>query len=319
MQAVSRVVAIHSAGQAVIAVAGDEESGPIVAAGQYVAACLDLNCHLISVIEPLMEAYADFNFTPLAEVNAQYVEQARHQVDARLSRLADAAVVDARPVYHITVGRPASAIAALAAELDAELVVMGMHQRHGLQRLLGSTTRVVSNMYSGNLLAVHPRQQALPYRRILVAVDTTPIGSSVLQAAHKLDRPDLRFRVLSVCMPFASVLPVPQPAKESVLSGLPVSQLESDLIRNVTRTIRTRACGVGYELQDVTVSSGHPADAIVEAASGMRADLIVLGAASRSRVGRLLLGSTAHAVLNLAPCDVLLVGQDTMKQNEETG
>jgi nucleotide-binding universal stress UspA family protein len=51
----------------------------------------------------------------------------------------------------------------------------------------------------------------------------------------------------------------------------------------------------------------------------MRADLIVLGAASRSRVGRLLLGSTAHAVLNLAPCDVLLVGQDTMKQNEETG
>ena len=52
---------------------------------------------------------------------------------------------------------------------------------------------------------------------------------------------------------------------------------------------------------------GDPASEIVGAADRWRADVIVIGTHARGPVGRLLLGSTARAVLRRANCPVLTV------------
>jgi nucleotide-binding universal stress UspA family protein len=53
--------------------------------------------------------------------------------------------------------------------------------------------------------------------------------------------------------------------------------------------------------------NGYPADAVVEYAEGIGADLIVIGSRGRGELAALFLGSTSHRILHLAHCDVLVV------------
>lgn len=53
--------------------------------------------------------------------------------------------------------------------------------------------------------------------------------------------------------------------------------------------------------------NGYPADAVVEYAAGIGADLIVIGSRGKGELAALLLGSTSHRILHLAHCDVLVV------------
>ena len=56
-----------------------------------------------------------------------------------------------------------------------------------------------------------------------------------------------------------------------------------------------------------TVLSGHAADAIARFAETAGAELIVVGTHGRTGIARLTLGSTASAVVDRAPCSVLVV------------
>jgi len=51
----------------------------------------------------------------------------------------------------------------------------------------------------------------------------------------------------------------------------------------------------------------HPMDAIEQVASDIGSDIVVMGAISRSGLGRLIIGNTAERVLDRLPCDVLIV------------
>jgi nucleotide-binding universal stress UspA family protein len=55
------------------------------------------------------------------------------------------------------------------------------------------------------------------------------------------------------------------------------------------------------------VIEGHAAQAIIHRLEAEPYDLVVVGARRQGVVGRMLLGSTSYAVLNHAPCSVLIV------------
>lgn len=64
---------------------------------------------------------------------------------------------------------------------------------------------------------------------------------------------------------------------------------------------------VAGRLVTTSVRMGMAIDAIIEAARTGLTDLIVMGSEGRSGLGRALMGSVAHEVLERAPCDVLIV------------
>jgi universal stress protein E len=58
------------------------------------------------------------------------------------------------------------------------------------------------------------------------------------------------------------------------------------------------------------VLPGSPADAIIQAATDLKASLLVMGSVGRSGLGGLLVGNTAEKALNRIPCDLLLLKPD---------
>jgi nucleotide-binding universal stress UspA family protein len=60
----------------------------------------------------------------------------------------------------IKVGQPWRMILEAAEELDVDLIVVGSHGYHGLDRLIGTTAGKVANVARRNVLVVHNRERA---------------------------------------------------------------------------------------------------------------------------------------------------------------
>jgi nucleotide-binding universal stress UspA family protein len=139
--------------------------------------------------------------------------------------------------------------------------------------------------------------------RVLLALD----GSAGSQEAASLVRtlawpPDTTVTLLSVVDPGAWIPPGP---------GVPV---EGGLVGNdeVTAYYEGHQLGATTELDrarltvESAVVEGRPADAIVDEAKRTDADLVVLGSRGHGKLAALLLGSVSAAVVDRAPCSVLV-------------
>lgn len=86
------------------------------------------------------------------------------------------------------------------------------------------------------------------------------------------------------------------------------SELEEFSAEQDADGMRQMLAGKGVDAEVVSLYAGdEPADLIVSQAELHDARLIVIGLRRRSTVGKMLLGSTAQAVLFHAPCPVLSV------------
>lgn len=55
---------------------------------------------------------------------------------------------------------------------------------------------------------------------------------------------------------------------------------------------------------------GYPPDALAEYAEAHDADLLIVGSRGRGALATLVLGSTSHRLIHLAPCDILVVKEE---------
>ena len=94
--------------------------------------------HVVYVCEQFSQLYAGELALDFTEVQKQMQQQATVALDA----LAGKANIP-NDHRHIVVGKPATEIRKLAKELDADLIVIGTHSRHGLGLLLGATANSV--------------------------------------------------------------------------------------------------------------------------------------------------------------------------------
>ncbi len=126
----------------------DESPGVLDRAADLAAAHI-AELHIVHVVEPLSLAYGGDIPMDFSGIQDQLQEQAEQQLAQYANRYNIA-----KERLHLKAGRPESQIHQLAEELDADLIVVGSHGRHGLALLLGSTANSVLHGASCDVLAV---------------------------------------------------------------------------------------------------------------------------------------------------------------------
>jgi nucleotide-binding universal stress UspA family protein len=159
-----------------------------------------------------------------------------------------------------------------------------------------------------------PCQSVTPiemYARIIVALDGSLLAEEILPhvaaLAEKFDSTVILVRavlpiekVAAFVEPSIGAVPVdPSLIEETVESELEEAQ---KYLEHVANSLRPKGLKVQTECPP-----GTAADAIVESARRTNAELIALTTHGRGGLGRLIFGSVADAVLQHAPCPVLLL------------
>lgn len=126
-----------------------EETSRVAQRATALGKAFDAELHVMHVIEPLSLAYGGDIPMDLSSVQEQIHEQAK-------SHLAEFSVALSIPAerQHLIFGRPEAEIHRVAEELEADLIVVGSHGRHGIALLLGSTANGVLHGANTDVLAV---------------------------------------------------------------------------------------------------------------------------------------------------------------------
>lgn len=126
-------------------------------------------CHVSMIGAPESTALAMPSALPLGGLGAVPVLSLEEQkdelvkyLDKFIAGLADFRSAGVRVFSHIVLDMPAFGVTRLASQLEADLVVVGSHGRHGVARwLLGSVAEAVVRQATCPVLVVPPQAQSL--------------------------------------------------------------------------------------------------------------------------------------------------------------
>ena len=185
---------------------------------------------------------------------------------------------------------PAHAIVEAAEHIDADLIIMGTHGRHGWRRaLLGSVTERVLRDTDRPVLTVNVGRALSPsapaIRRVLCPVNFSEIARDALEQACYLAKA------------FDAELTVMHVAENEGATDLKV--VEERFSQWVTPEMRT--CSNYREI----VVHGDAAARVLEVAEEIAADLIVIGAQHKLFSDATLIGTTTERITRFARCAVL--------------
>ncbi len=137
------------------------------------------------------------------------------------------------------------------------------------------------------------------YRKILIAIDFHTEYENVIHRALKIAESKEDLLLLFVTLPSVYIQPY--------LYGMSTKELsDADHMKQAMKRLQKIAKKFGIPAQNVHVKLGNIAEQIKQFANEEHADLIVIGTHGRSGI-KLLLGSTANAVLHGVKQDVLAV------------
>jgi nucleotide-binding universal stress UspA family protein len=138
----------------------------------------------------------------------------------------------------------------------------------------------------------------MPFQRVLVTLDGSVCSARALQVAATLAT------TLGAQIGLVHVID----PKLVLDSGIPADQMWTLLRREGQELLDTAAAAIpDHPHPWKFLRESPPAQELLTAARAWHAALVVLGTHGRSGVTRLLLGSTAEAVLRHAPCPVVIV------------
>lgn len=202
-------------------------------------------------------------------------------------------------------GRAASVIVDVAAEIGADLAILGARGHGAIEEaFLGSVSaEVVDQTHCSVLVARRPSA-----RRILIGTD----GSDVAMSAIGFIGASRLFSASTARVMYAVDLDpswwmgfTPGDAAFTIdpyVSAVDQGRVHGD---EVTSTAATLLRSDGFDTSTV-VAEGQAAAAIVQEARTWKADLVVVGTRGNGLLKRLLLGSTARSVLHHAAASVLI-------------
>lgn len=221
----------------------------------------------------------------------------RDKGESRLRRFLDAAPHGRRAKVIASLGDPVPTICDTAAALNADLVVLGLHRPRPFLDALRETTmeRLVRHLPQPVLLVRDPADH--DYRSVLAAVSFSPACASALRAARAI-APEARISGFhAIHIPFVGL------TGEGPGSATARQMLhEAETARNEW----TRSEDLPPELAEVTMITDGITQAFERQLVAKEADLVALGAHTRSHYLANGLGSFAAALIRNPPTDLLI-------------
>lgn len=202
-------------------------------------------------------------------------------------------------------GTPFDGIVRAAQQMGADLCVIGSHRRAFLRDIFVGTTaeRVIRNSSIPVLMAnIDP---ALRYTSCLAPVELSDCSGRALTVARSLGlMPRTRFAILHVYdAAAAGMLSYAGVHKGNVDDYLAQSRVEA--VRDLVRFLEPLDLGdIDYT---TLVKEGLAPSTIVDVATEMRPDLVVIGTHGRQGTIRMLLGSVTEELLRRLRQDILVV------------
>ena len=241
------------------------------------------------------------------ELLSRVVEQQREWM-----RLQFRAALDARINVDLvaSTGAPAQEIIAHAAELPADLIVIGTHGLGGFRHLvLGSVAEKVLRCAPCPVLTVPPRSVAtarLPFEHVLCAIDFSDCSLAALEFAMTTALGSGASLTLAHVLEWPWEEPPPPnfdelPKAEATALRVYRQRREQDALAR----LHALAPEGLHDRCHVRVSHGRSYVEILRLAGEERADLIVLGVHGRNPVDLALFGSTTNQIVRRATCPVL--------------
>ena len=134
-----------------VAVDLTQDSAMIVDKARNLAKQYDAELSIVHVIEPIVVGYAvEATSVDIEGLHEEVTKQAKSSLK-ELGNSVD--IPDHR--LHTVLGQPAREIRELAKKIEADLIILGGHGRHGWELLFGSTSASVTHGAGCDLLIVH--------------------------------------------------------------------------------------------------------------------------------------------------------------------
>lgn len=277
------------------------------------ARVFDARMTLLHVMQP---AHAAAHL-PAADPVGWEIE--RHEAQTYLDRLRERTAALGPPTEVLLAqGDPAGRIVAAAAEVGADLTVLGSHGESGrLGGPLGSTVQQVLSVTRGSVLVARATTEpaAIPPKRLLVPLDGSTRTECVLPAAARIARTHGAEIVL--------VHAVSEPVPSTILTAGEDLEIARDLARRLAsgaeRYLGALASQLGAEglaVRAVVLRETDERQALVELSQREHADMIVVAAHGTTCNPARPFGTVASYLLSHGR-PTLLVIQDLSKPEQE--
>jgi nucleotide-binding universal stress UspA family protein len=293
-----------------VALDGSETAEQALPWAEAVARATGATLHLVAVhmgtpvFRRLNLVPGDLMEVQLRQAETTYLERVADELETRLGSAPRIALIS---------GAPATALCRYATSKAVDVIVMSTHGRGGVQRAwLGSVTDAVIRKGHIPVLVIPPRSDDEPLpdaapriRRVLVGVD----GSAPAEKALAWGWP-LCQALHAECIVVRAVLPpvvvaAPEIPYSPELSADLYRRAEGEAAQYLER-VAQRAPAIPGGVRTQVVTGPSAAAALLDAASSLGADLVVVGTRGHGGATRMLLGSVADKVIRRSALPVMV-------------
>ena len=264
--------------------------------------------HVVHVVNTSSAAVAFPYAVPEAQLTQVYEEGA----DRAKARLEDLSIEYPEERVHkaVHLGLPARVLAETAEAVSADLVVVASHGFGPIRRtILGSVSGALIRSAPCPVLVVgEARRSARSFDNVLAAVDLSSVSGEVVRNAVTMTKGGGQIVALSLYEHPLSTYDegdlLPRYMTDAEIKA--VGERHREAVRDLVDRVEHPNVDVRVEV----MNKAPPPVVILETASLLNPDLIVVGTSGHNAWHRMIIGSTATKVLAEAPCPVLVVPHD---------
>lgn len=275
------------------------ESAATLRAGIELCAALGAELSIVHAV-PLAQPAA-FDVPDLSAVRGAALAKVVPEIAKRIAEWTAGSAWDGRDLSSsvaVVAGRPAQVLSAQAAELGADMLLIGRHRKHGLLDFSNTMRNTFAAAHTPIWVQVGDWKRP---KKILAPIDLSPVATAVLERARDLGAAFGAAVEVLYCFPvplFGYPSSWPEPA---VMPTYVIDDIEKESKKSFNEIFE------GFDWQGVAHEErfveADPVSHIHDAAAGF--DLVIMGQHGEGWMSATMLGSTAYAVLKHAPCSIL--------------